>query len=82
VNLAFRQETDVADTLRPFLLCAAKTLQDLALSFFDTSGPNSRGAHCLWFVDGEYIHMASGASATADRDYARFPGLRWRHPLS
>lgn len=28
---------------------------------FDASGPHSRGAHCLWFVDGETIHMASGA---------------------
>ena len=33
----------------------ATSLQELALSFFDTSGPNSRGAHCLWFVDGEFV---------------------------
>jgi hypothetical protein len=38
----------------------AKGLQDLALSFFDTSGPNSRGAHCLWFVDGEFVHLTTG----------------------
>jgi len=31
------------------------------ISHFDTSGEHSRGAHCLWFVDGEYIHMSSGA---------------------
>ena len=31
------------------------------IAFLDRSGPNSRGAHCLWFVDGEYIHMSSGA---------------------
>jgi hypothetical protein len=31
------------------------------ISHFDTSGPHSRGAHCLWFVDGEYIHLTSGA---------------------
>src|SRR5271170_6496322 len=30
----------------------AKRLQDLELSFFDTSGSNSRGVHCVWFVDG------------------------------
>jgi len=29
---------------------------------FDASGPHSRGAHCLWFVDGETIHMSSGAA--------------------
>jgi hypothetical protein len=31
------------------------------LSFFDTSGPRSRGAHFLWFVDGEYAYLATGA---------------------
>jgi hypothetical protein len=39
----------------------AKRLQDLELSFFDTSGPNSRGAHCVWFVDGEFAHLTTGA---------------------
>ena len=28
---------------------------------FDASGPHSPGAHCLWFVDGNYLHMSSGA---------------------
>ena len=32
-----------------------------SIAFFDRSGPHSRGAHCLWFVDGEYIHLSSGA---------------------
>ncbi len=32
------------------------------VSFFDTSGPHSRGAHCLWFVDGKYAHVSSGAA--------------------
>jgi hypothetical protein len=31
------------------------------ISHFDTSGPHSLGVHCLWFVDGEYVHMSSGA---------------------
>ena len=31
------------------------------ISFFDCSGPKSRGVHQVWFVDGEYIHCASGA---------------------
>jgi hypothetical protein len=38
----------------------AKTLQDLALSFFDTSGISSRGIHCLWFADGEFAHLTTG----------------------
>lgn len=31
------------------------------ISFFDCSGPTSRGVHQLWFCDGEYVHMSSGA---------------------
>ncbi|HAC19315.1 MAG TPA: hypothetical protein DCF78_12160 [Dehalococcoidia bacterium] len=31
------------------------------ISHFDTSGPYSRGAHCLWFVDGKYAHVTTGA---------------------
>ena len=40
------------------------------ISHFDCSGPHSRGVHALWFVDGKYIHMASGA-----------PDFQPRHPL-
>jgi len=32
-----------------------------SISFFDCSGPHSRGVHQLWFCDGEYVHMGSGA---------------------
>jgi hypothetical protein len=32
-----------------------------SISFFDCSGPHSRGVHQLWFCDGEYVHTASGA---------------------
>jgi hypothetical protein len=32
------------------------------ISHFDCSGPHSRGVHALWFVDGETVHMASGAA--------------------
>ncbi len=32
------------------------------ISHFDTSGPNSRGAHCVFFVDGEYVHLTSGSA--------------------
>lgn len=32
------------------------------IGFFDTSGPYSRGCHCLWWVDGDYAHLATGAS--------------------
>jgi hypothetical protein len=41
---------DVADPSRP-----------RSVAFFDASGPASRGVHHLWFVDGAYVHLASGA---------------------
>jgi hypothetical protein len=31
------------------------------VTFFDASGPHSRGVHHLWSVDGSYVHIASGA---------------------
>ncbi|MYZ49266.1 hypothetical protein E4O86_16260 [Rhizobiales bacterium L72] len=33
-----------------------------SISFFDCTGTHSRGVHCLWYVDGEFIHCASGAA--------------------
>ena len=48
---------DVSDFNR---VSTAKTLDDLKLSFFDTSGPDSRGVHNLWFVDGEFAHLTTG----------------------
>ena len=32
------------------------------LAFFDTSGPHSRGVHFVWFVDGKYAYLATGAA--------------------
>ena len=39
-----------------------------SVSFFDASGPYSRGVHQLWFADGEYVHMAAGAHDFQARD--------------
>jgi hypothetical protein len=33
-----------------------------SIAFVDRSGEKSRGVHQLWFCDGQYIHMASGAA--------------------
>jgi hypothetical protein len=38
------------------------------ISHFDCSGPHSRGVHAVWFVDGEYVHMAAGAADFQPRD--------------
>lgn len=48
------------DVSRLESLRTARSLEDLKLSFFDTSGANSRGVHCLWFVDGEFVHLTTG----------------------
>ena len=32
------------------------------IGFLDTSGPYSRGCHCLWWVDGGYAHLSTGAA--------------------
>jgi len=44
--------------------------QPKSIAFVDRSGPHSRGVHQLWFADGEYVHMASGA-----------PDFEATHPL-
>ena len=31
------------------------------VGFLDTSGPHSRGVHYLWFVDGHYAYLSTGA---------------------
>ena len=33
-----------------------------SIAFVDRSGPHSRGVHQLWFCDGNYVHMSSGAA--------------------
>ena len=38
------------------------------LSFFDTSGPHSRGVHYLWFVDGHYAYLSTGAKDFTPRN--------------
>jgi len=50
---------DVSDLAR---VQRARELNDLKLAFFDTSGPDSRGVHWLWFVDGEFAHLSTGAA--------------------
>ena len=74
---------DVSDLTR---LEKARSMHDLALSFFDTSGPNSRGVHWLWFVDGEFAHLSSGtrdsnpANAKDDQFYLIVDLRDSRHP--
>jgi hypothetical protein len=48
---------DVSDFAK---VSSAKSLDDLKLSFFDASGPESRGVHNLWFVDGAFAHLTTG----------------------
>jgi len=39
-----------------------------SISFFDCSGPHSRGVHQVWFVDGQYVHFSGGAADFTPRD--------------
>ena len=56
------QTSQVGQTPVGFELYDIKTPESPRLiSFFDASGPASRGVHNLWFCDGEFVHMASGA---------------------
>ena len=32
------------------------------IGFMDLSGPYSRGCHCLWWVEGDYAHLSTGAA--------------------
>ena len=32
------------------------------IGFMDLGGEYSRGCHCLWWVDGEYVHLSTGAA--------------------
>jgi hypothetical protein len=50
---------DVSDPAR---VARARSLDDLRLGFLDTSGPRSRGVHWLWFTDGEFAHLSTGAA--------------------
>ena len=38
------------------------------LSHFDTSGPHSRGVHYVWFTDGHYAYLSTGARDFTPRD--------------
>ena len=38
------------------------------VGFMDLGGPYSRGCHCLWWVDGEYAHLSTGAADFQPRD--------------
>ena len=53
------------------------------ISHFDASGKFSRGVHAVWFDDGEFVHMASGApdfEPTNDKDDQFYRIIDVRNP--
>jgi hypothetical protein len=40
----------------------ANPAQPKSIGFWDASGPESPGAHYVWFIDGRYAYVASGTS--------------------
>jgi hypothetical protein len=56
-----RQTVDPGQNLAGLAVYDASDPEHLRqLSFFDTSGPFSRGAHFVWFVDGRYAWLSTG----------------------
>jgi hypothetical protein len=45
-----------------FVFDISDPVAPVEVSFFDTSGPESRGVHFVSTMDGEYIHAATGAA--------------------
>ena len=43
-------------------------MQPRKLSHFDTSGRHSRGVHYVWFADGRYAYLSTGARGFTPRD--------------
>src|SRR5215212_4098583 len=57
---------DVTDPRKPKVV--VQTDLPHAIAQFDASGPNSRGCHQLWFVDGKTVHMACSDPELKPRD--------------
>src|SRR5438270_4274079 len=56
-----RQTVDPGQNLAGMVVYDASDPENLRqLSFFDASGPFSRGAHFVWFVDGQYAWLSTG----------------------
>jgi hypothetical protein len=62
-------------TARPGMTPAGMGIYDISkpgelrqISFFDTSGPGSRGVHCLWCVDGHYAYLSTGSRDKVPRN--------------
>ena len=54
-----------------------------SISFFDRSGPHSQGAHYVGFVDGEFMHISSGApdfTPTHPKDHQFYTIVDVRNP--
>jgi hypothetical protein len=54
-----------------------------SISYFDCSGPKSRGVHQLWFCDGEYVHISAGSAdshPTSPRDDQFYRCIDVRNP--
>ncbi|MFL5256614.1 MAG: LVIVD repeat-containing protein [Rhodopila sp.] len=46
----------------------AEAAQPRPVSYFDTTGPYSRGVHYVWFADGRYAYLSTGAKDFVPRN--------------
>ena len=56
--------------------------QPKQIGFLDITELYSRGCHCLWWVDGEYAHLSTGAPDFQPRDQKddQFRGRKGPYP--
>jgi hypothetical protein len=46
----------------------AEPAQPRSLAYFDTTGPQSRGVHYVWFADGHHAYLSTGAKDFVSRN--------------
>lgn len=49
----------------------SKPAEPREITFFDTSGPHSKGVHRVWFIDGRYAHLATGAADFEPKQHSK-----------
>ncbi|HUZ75517.1 MAG TPA: hypothetical protein VMU87_21235 [Stellaceae bacterium] len=66
--VAYQTAKQGAESAGIELFDIAKPEAPRRISFFDCSGPHSRGVHQLWYIDGETIHFSGGAADFTPRN--------------
>ena len=80
INLALESANRLRDHDACIVISPGKRHWEIFTRLCEAAGAKGNLVTDAYFAA---LAIESGAEwITADRDYARFPGLRWRHPLS